>query len=299
MLKETSTDSDDEEANSRSIMELDELISMERENLELIKKANESIRDCVTASVAVVGKTLTSIPVTSETDISNETSSSVPISNGDSPTENETPSSTGEPTEIDNPTNNGSDIKEKDKTEIDTATIITPQKPTQNLFRGLPTARRRKPGQRTAMGVNEFIKDYYRSLDSVSRYIIIASILSFITAFTLLYFHGYQTHQQNMELFQLKEKQTQAQLERYELTKTQSTNFRETVIHQRFEETRQCQVSLKTCNINNEALTTKIGKVEKDSSVLKLKLEMELKSSQDKIKQLQEAVSTLRRLTKS
>ncbi|ODM98930.1 hypothetical protein Ocin01_07760 [Orchesella cincta] len=223
MLKETSTDSDDEEANSRSIMELDELISMERENLELIKKANESIRDCVTASVAVVGKTLTSIPVTSETDISNETSSSVPISNGDSPTENETPSSTGEPTEIDNPTNNGSDIKEKDKTEIDTATIITPQKATQ------------KPVSRSAHCSSSQTRseDRHGCERVYKRLLPISGFREPVHhhrlhpqfhhgAFTLLYFTATKRISRTGAV-STEEKQTQGQLERYELTKTQST----------------------------------------------------------------------------
>ncbi|CAL8087133.1 unnamed protein product [Orchesella dallaii] len=308
------TDTDDD-TNSRSIMELDELIDKERQNLDMLKLANTSILEFVTASSGVVVEkmlTPTTTQPTSEksdgvagtTDVNEKISpvaADIPIPNTSSDLSKNPdtiPGTTGELTKVKELANSSTieekcfNNQEKDIKKTEIGTTIG-QKPSQNLFRGVPTFRRRKAGQRNVMAVNDFIKDYYRSLDTVSRYIIIASILSFVTAFTLLYFHGYQTHQHNMELFNMKEKQTQAQLEHYEVSKRQSTNFRETIIHQRYEETRQCQVSLNSCSANNEALSTKIGKVEKDCSVQKLKLETELKSKEDRIKVLQEVVKKL------
>lgn len=90
-----------------------------------------------------------------------------------------------------------------------------------------------------------------------------------------------------MELFHLKEHRLLANQEVYEKLQLNHENFRESLIHMRYEETRECQSSLKECQAKRDDLSAEISRIEQNSGKGQSKLEAKLDNQRKFIETLQ------------
>lgn len=96
-----------------------------------------------------------------------------------------------------------------------------------------------------------------------------------------------------MELFQLKEQRVLANQEVYEKLQLNHENFRESLIHMRYEETRECHSSLKECQAKRDDLLTQISHIEQSSGKGQTKLEAKLDNQRKFIETLQSKLRDL------